>query len=191
MPLAGSLKLRTFLLLIGGAVVLVLGAAGAGFFGWVIPALEAQQHRMAELRGDEGVLADDIAALESARAAKSSKVEVRKGPSAQGLVEVPPATATDLPTGRPVDAVVVRYLGQPLGSPKRKDVTSGKPYKVNVYQDDGEPVANRAKVDLDRDDRWDEKWTWDAGVISRQTAPGDDEVYTVTEVWQQGAWAKR
>ena len=90
-----------------------------------------------------------------------------------------------------MDKVVSRYLGRSLGSEKLKDVTKGQPYKVNVYQDAGEPGANRAKIDLDRDDLWDEKWTLKDGAVSRKVAPNDDENYSVEEDWQDGGWARR
>jgi hypothetical protein len=42
--------------------------------------------------------------------------------------------------------------------------------------------VNRLKVDLDRDEKWDEKWTFasDGGTdgVKRQVAPNDDEAYT-------------
>jgi hypothetical protein len=67
-------------------------------------------------------------------------------------------------------------LGQPsAGEEKRKDLFGGGPVKVNVYAEDG--VWIRAKVDLDRDDRWDEKWRIDGGTILRQVAIADDEHY--------------
>ena len=102
--------------------------------------------------------------------------------------EAPAPTRPDL---RAVDKVVSRYLGRSLGSEKLKDVTKGQPYKVNVYQDAGEPGANRAKIDLDRDDLWDEKWTLKDGAVSRKVAPNDDENYSVEEDWQDGGWARR
>ena len=90
-----------------------------------------------------------------------------------------------LPNRRAVDKAVASYIGKD----KKKDVTRGKPYKVNVYQDDGHSMANRAKLDLDRDDRWNEKWTFrDDGTVQRQVAPDDDEAYTVKEVWGPDGW---
>ena len=99
--------------------------------------------------------------------------------------------APSRPDQRAVDQVVSRHLGHNLGSSKLKDVTKGLPYKVNVYQDDGNAVANRAKIDLDRDDQWDEKWTFKGGSISRKVAPNDDEDYTVEQDWQDGGWVDR
>jgi len=82
-----------------------------------------------------------------------------------------------------------KWQGRDLGSSKAKDVSKGQRYKINVYQDAGHSTANRAKVDLDRDDKWDEKWTFEpAGGVTRKVAPGDDENYTVEQRWVDGAW---
>jgi hypothetical protein len=85
----------------------------------------------------------------------------------------------------------MRYAGKSLGSDKIKDATKGRPYKVNLYQDAGKSTMNRAKVDLDRDDKWDEKWTFDGDAITRQVAPNDDDNYTETYMWDGNAWAKQ
>ncbi len=80
-----------------------------------------------------------------------------------------------------------------LSSDKMKDAIPG-PAKVNLYQDAGFQQVNRLKVDLDRDDRWDEKWTFDraSGEVKRQIAPADDEQYTVELFLQPGGgWAAR
>lgn len=174
MPLAGRMKLRTFLLLIGG--LFALGAAGA-FYGVSAAIARAEAERQATA---------EAARLEAESATRRQAEASAAAAAAQATANA--ARALTVPRGRPVDDAVTAYLGQPLGSDKKKDTTSGQPYKVNVYQDAGKPVANRAKVDLDRDDRWDEKWTWDAGRYTRQTAPRDDEQYTVVEVWSQGSW---
>ena len=102
-----------------------------------------------------------------------------------------PAPAIDGPSERPVDVVVMGYRGKALGAKKKKDVTKGKPFKVNVYQDAGKSTVNRAKIDLDRDDKFDEKWTFDGDTISRKVSPNDDESYTEEYVWDGKAWAKR
>lgn len=102
----------------------------------------------------------------------------------------PPATPVAATGGREVDTVVLGYQGKNIGSDKLKDVTPGKPYKVNVYQDAGSGSANRAKIDLDRDDKWDEKITFASDGVSREVAPADDEVYSESYRWDGKAWAK-
>ena len=111
-------------------------------------------------------------------------------PAKPDVVQPPPRPA---PTAR-VPAHVTLILGRAgrsLGTPKIKDVSKGAPWKVNLYQDDGHATLNRAKVDLDRDDKWDEKWTLAGGTITRKRAPADDENYTVEERWNGERWVAK
>lgn len=103
----------------------------------------------------------------------------------------PAATTTTTAGGlRPVDRDMLALVGSLTPTGKVKDATKGKPYKINLYSDDGQRF-NRAKVDLDRDDKWDESWTWKGSDIERQVAPADDERYS--EVWLLSgeAWKKK
>jgi hypothetical protein len=78
------------------------------------------------------------------------------------------------------DRELIALAGKPLAGGKGKDALGGKrPFKVNLYQDAGKSLPNRAKVDLDRDEKWDEKWTFEDGEVKRQVAPADDDDYTV------------
>ncbi len=99
--------------------------------------------------------------------------------------EVPAAAAAP---SEPWTAVVMSYRGEDIGSTKLKDVTKGKPFKVNVYQDEGNASANRAKVDIDRDDKWDQKWTFDESGASVKIAPNDDEDYGEARRWTDEGW---
>lgn len=119
-------------------------------------------------------------------------------PSAPAPVEAAPTTAAPPPTepqaalatGRPLDADVLGLLSRPVEE-KLKDATRGTPYKVNLYSDDRQRW-NRAKVDLDRDDKWDEKWTFfPDGATEREVAPADDENYTERYVLRDGAWVTK
>ena len=103
----------------------------------------------------------------------------------------PQPAAVDGPSGSAAERAMMKWVGRDLGSKKRKDVTSGQPFKINVYQDAGESTANRAKVDLDRDDKWDEKWTFKPGEISRKVSTADDDNYDKKQVWKNGAWSAR
>ncbi len=119
--------------------------------------------------------------------------------AAAPLVAVSPAApppSAVLPAGaealRSLDRQIIARITQPLSGDKVKDAIPGSA-KVNLYQDAGQTHVNRLKVDLDRDDKWDEKWTIDraAGLaIQRQLAPNDDEAYSVE--WRLGgeAWVK-
>ncbi|MDP2308544.1 MAG: hypothetical protein Q8P18_21165 [Pseudomonadota bacterium] len=103
-------------------------------------------------------------------------------------VASPPVGAPDLGGAREIDRMVIGYVGRDIGTDKLKDVSQGKPWKVNVYQDKGSATANRAKVDLDRDDKWDEKFTFKGGAITRDVAPADDEAYTLSYRWDGKDW---
>jgi hypothetical protein len=98
------------------------------------------------------------------------------------------SSAEPAPPGQdPVDAALLSWIGKDLGTTKIKDVTKGKPFKINVYQDAGNASANRAKIDLDRDDKWDIKVTFEEPP-SRQVSPSDDENYSLTQTWSGQAW---
>jgi hypothetical protein len=93
-------------------------------------------------------------------------------------------------SGRPVDDAVLRALQSPAQE-KIKDATGGTPFKVNLYSDD-RARWNRVKIDLDRDEKWDEKWTIAAdGSIEREVAPADDEVYSEKYQRSGDAWVRR
>lgn len=104
--------------------------------------------------------------------------------------EPPPSAPTALTGEAPHLAVVLAYQGQDLGSPKVKDAHSAEPWKVNLYQDAGHSSVNRAKVDLDRDEWWDEKWTFDDGGVQRQVSPDDDATYTETWHHTPSGWQR-
>jgi hypothetical protein len=87
----------------------------------------------------------------------------------------------------PVVPEILSWIGKDIGSAKLKDVTKGKIYKINVYQDEGHETANRAKLDKDRDDKWDMKVTYSDPPV-RQVSSNDDEVYDVEEVWDGASW---
>jgi hypothetical protein len=100
------------------------------------------------------------------------------------------ATATSTANGlRPVDQDMLSLLNRPVEE-KLKDGTKGKPYKINLYSDD-RAAWNRAKVDLDRDEKWDESWTFKGGSTERKVAPADDENYTEVYVLSGTSWTKK
>jgi pyruvate/2-oxoglutarate dehydrogenase complex dihydrolipoamide acyltransferase (E2) component len=174
---AGRMKLKTFLAIVGvgGATALSGGAYMVSQLPDPTPTPAPTPPPVA-------------AATPKPSVKKKPTVDIRApeaDPSKMASVRV-----LDLPAKRDVDRALVPYIGKDLGTSKKKDVTSGKPYKVNVYQDDGHATANRAKVDLDRDDQWDEKWTF-GDELTRKIAPDDDENYTIEQVWRDRAWHDR
>jgi hypothetical protein len=58
---------------------------------------------------------------------------------------------------RDVDRDALAVLQRPV-SDKVKDASRGRPYKINAYSDDGRRWT-RLKIDLQRDEEWDESWT--------------------------------
>lgn len=117
--------------------------------------------------------------------------------------EVPPPSLPQPPEAgdaspdalRPMDREILARVAQGITGGKGKDAIKGRPWKVNLYQDAGHSRVNRLKIDLDRDDKWDEKWTFlsDGGqeVVKRQVAPGDDEAYTDEYFLEGERWRRR
>ncbi len=176
--LAGRMKRKHFFLLAGLATVLVVGGllATGVVGGLFLATTEAESVKP------------------TARPAAQPAVNPAFAPQSPSPAVAPdnpgkPPTING-PSERDVDKDVMRWAGKDLGSKKLKDVTKGRPYKVNVYQDSGNSTMNRAKVDLNRNDKWDEKWTFDGSNISRKVAPADDENYSETYVWNGSAWTK-
>ena len=169
MRLAGQIRLRTFLWAAGIAVA--LGALVFCGGSLLLPTL--------------GVA---LVSAPPPPAADQDGQPIPTTPVAPFTQTASPGPAPTTAGLRDVDQDAMAFQGRALGTEKQKDVTSGKPYKINVYQDAGQPSANRLKIDLDRDDKWDEKWTFEPGKIARQVAPADDEAYTQTFVWDGTAW---
>jgi hypothetical protein len=166
--LAGRMKLKHFLLLAAVAI-------GLGIFGLV---------KACENTRDDAVppppRTADVAPVPEVPAPTPT-------PSVDG--EPPVATPSDL-AKRPYDDEVIAWSRRSIKGDKMKDATKGKPYKVNLYKDAGKTTVNRAKVDLDRDDKFDEKYTFDTTKITLQRAPADDENYTETYHWNGSGWTR-
>ncbi|MFO0576294.1 MAG: hypothetical protein U1A78_20005 [Polyangia bacterium] len=113
-----------------------------------------------------------------AQAASAAQAPV---PAAALAPTAPTAKRADAPTGgealRPLDDEVLRLAGQRMTTDKVKDAVPGRPYKINLYVEGGRVV--RAKVDLNRNEKWDEKWSFDieggTPVVKRQVSPTDDD----------------
>jgi hypothetical protein len=160
MPLAGSIKLRSFL-----AVIVGIGIGGVV---WLVT----------QCRKDEAP-------------AKPPEVKIHEPK------EPPPPTPTPTPTPasdklamRAWDDQVLSYHGESISGDKIKDASKGKPYKINVYKDAGHKTVNRVKVDINRNDKFDEKITFDGSKITLEIAPADDENYTKTYHWSGTAWVR-
>jgi len=107
----------------------------------------------------------------------------RKAPPVR---EVPPASQ---PASMPAAAAVMpryvsamRVASAMAAGPKVKDALGrGDPWKLNLYDDDGDGRWDRAKLDLDRDGSWDEKWTFKAGRWEREGG---------VSVWDGARWIR-
>ena len=176
--LAGRMKLKTFLALfgLGGTTVVGGGLYATGAFDERPPEPVAAVSREPSKA--------PIQKLPEREPVEEFVPEPYDGPEAEAPEPVQAASSSD----RPWDAALLERSGKDLGNSKVKDAIKGKPWKVNLYQDDGSPTMNRAKVDIDRDDKWDEKWTFADDGISRQVAPADDENYTQTFAWDGSGW---
>jgi len=110
---------------------------------------------------------------------KPRTVEPVAIPTAVEPVMVPPAAVQPAETTKDYRAYLLSELGKPAHGDKIKDAIPG-PVKVNVYAKGG--VWDRAKVDLDRDDKWDEKWWVAKGKVMREVSPDDNENYGASTV---------
>src|SRR5258708_3152542 len=86
-------------------------------------------------------------------------------------------TVDDL-AARPEGADVVEWRNKSITGDKLKDAARGKPYKLDLYKDAGSTTVDRAKLDLNRNGKWDEKYTFKGDEVVLERAPADDEKYT-------------
>lgn len=124
---------------------------------------------------------------------KPQDVVVKPRPPEPTPTPTPTPDPTPTPAGnelaaRAYDAEVIAWSKKSISGDKVKDASKGKPYKINLYKDPGKPTVNRAKVDVNRNDKWDEKYTFEDGKITLEVAPADDEKYTKTYHWTGTAW---
>lgn len=120
---------------------------------------------------------------------------------AEKTAEKPAVTPTGTPTAadplalRPMDQKILDLLDKPANGDKLKDAVSGQSWKVNLYREGSGTKWNRAKIDLNRNEKWDEKWSIETDdgqeVIKRQVAPADDEKYTEEYRLQAGKWVAK
>lgn len=82
-----------------------------------------------------------------------------------------------------LNAAAKRMLSERATGKKAKDITKGSGPKINLYDDDGDGRWDRAKVDRDRDDNWDEKWTRKGDKLERKADGG-------VAVFKDGAWPR-
>lgn len=159
--------------------IVVLGLVGmtaVGYYTWQLHQKNAALERMREYQRQE-VAAAPTAADEQQR--RASEAESRPNTPATAQTAALPAGAIAL---RPMDVEILAAAAANISGDKVKDAIRGRPWKVNLFKDAGQAKVNRLKIDLNRNDKWDEKWSWDPEGLQRQIAPADDEQYTV-QTW--------
>lgn len=172
------MKYKTFraLLIAGGSV---LAVSGCGLLSWWCGSSVPRPV----------VQASPVAAPEPRPAALPAAAPTATAASPASA----PLAAGETPL-RPMDREILARADQPISGDKVKDAIPGRSYKVNLYQDPGETRINRLKVDLDRDEKWDEKWTFSRGKdeVKRQVSPADDDTSYTEEYRLRGdVWVRK
>jgi hypothetical protein len=132
----------------------------------------------------------------TARASDSKPFALPGAPNAAAPAAASPKTAAPArdATGRRVDQMIVDYLTAHANATtdKVKDAFPRESFKVNIYRDEGNATWNRLKVDLDRDEQDDEKWTLENGMpAKRQVSTSDDGTYDREYRWRGGKWVEK
>ncbi len=179
------MKFRTFRLLAVGGVLL----AGGGLVYWLKsrPATEAP------------VVEAPARPIPPTNAAPTNAAPTNAAPTNAAPTNAAPTNAapTNAAPGalRAMDEEILKRLGAPIIGEKAKDVFAGRAHKVNLFQEGGARLPNRVKIDLDRDDKWDEKWSIErdgsAMKVKRKVAPADDEKYTDEYRLDAGRWRRK
>ena len=181
MPLAGNMKLNQFLALVG--ISGLMAAGGAWYLISEGPDVGPDSMLLPESK--------TVDAGTEVRPGVTLNRDLAGGPGTSSTDDGPAggAAAPATVTGTADEQMVMSWKAKPLVSSKKKDVSKGYPFKINVYQDEPGLGVNRAKVDLDRDDQWDQKYTFEPdGGVTRKVAPADDENYSVRQRWDGNAW---
>ena len=166
MTLAGSMKLRNFLL-----VVVLVGAGG-------------------------------VTASYLACSGKHDEPKAKTPPVTDIRPATPPPTPMPTPApasapvgsassdlaARPYDADVLAWRTKTAPKGKIKDAEPHAAFKLDLYQDPGKSSIDRAKLDVNRNGKWDDKYTFDGDTITLEIAPADDEHFTQKYHWNGSGW---
>jgi hypothetical protein len=149
------------------------------------------------LAGGGAITASYLACSKSSEPAKEKEHIAMPAPAVDAAVVVAPPDAAvaaaphaDL-LPRPYDAEVLAWRTKSVAGGKGKDVSKGRPFKINVYQDAGSKTVDRVKVDANRNNKFDDKITFKGDQITLEHAPADDEKYTEKYLWNGAGWTKQ
>jgi hypothetical protein len=156
--LAGRMKLKNFMFLAG---LIVLGGLGALWFASV---------------GDDDLGPPEPTEPEPVRG-PVERVQGGKPVFAGAEHEGIDMAWVDVPLSE-VDHRAVVEMAQRMAGDKTKDAWGPGAGKLNLYDDDGDGRADRAKLDWDRDDKPDQKFEQVQDRVRMSWSPGDDEDYS-------------
>ncbi len=153
----------------------LIGGASIGAIGGLILLTSAWTRHRSEQRAEAQALVEETRARARAEATNLPALPT------QPTSVAPTSTDAKRSPIRPMDRSILAIAAKNMTDDKIKDAFSGSPYKVSFYREGSRTQPARAKVDLDRDEKWDEKWTFedDGGKlkVKRSVAPNDDEQY--------------
>ncbi len=168
MTLAGSMKFRNFLLMV---VLVGAGAVTASYLAC------SSKH-------DEPTPKPTTPPVTDIRPAVPPPTPMPPVDAA-----IAPVATSDL-AARPYDADVLAWRTKTAPKGEIKDAAPHASYELDLYQDGGEPTIDRAKLDANRNGKWDDKYTFDGNSITLEHAPADDEKYTERYHWNGSGWTK-
>jgi hypothetical protein len=137
--------------------VLVAALAGAGAWWFLTPSAPEAEPAPSGLVAASG---------SPSRPATPGGSPPGADPLAAAAPEPPAAPATQVRD--PLLTLAGVLLEGRAPSDKIKDYLKGQGAKFNLYDDDKDGRWDRAKIDFDRDEVWDEKWTRKNDTVERQ-----------------------
>lgn len=181
MTLAGNMKLKNFVLIAVAAVAL-------GSFG-LYAACSGKHEDKAERQKEEAQKRASAVALTPDAAVPPAGLGGEKALEFDQKLAAQAQAPVDL-AAREWDKDVIAWKGRSINSDKLKDAIKGKSYKVNLYKDAGSSTVDRAKIDINKNSKWDEKISFKGDEITLERAPADDENYTEKYHWNGTGWIK-
>lgn len=125
------------------------------------------------------------------RAQRPGELVVTPAPSLSGWVRGLFAPPPPPPLLRAVDLDVLAWRGRDLGGARTVEIARGKPWRILLVQEEGGAAITRARVDLDRDEWFDERITFRGDTVIREVSTADDGRYDQAWRWVGSGWAPR